>query len=85
MGMRPPSLLVLAAHAKPPCLCSIMWRMMSLMEAMHLWKLCAKVKGDSLGNMMQSFVVVDVDGGGRGGGCRYVKLQIIKEGGGIGR
>ena len=35
-GTRPPSLPLLVAHSKPPRLCSVMLRMMSLMATMHL-------------------------------------------------
>ena len=49
MGMRPPSLPILVAQSKPLHLCSVMLTMMSLITAMHLWKLCTKVRGDSSG------------------------------------
>ena len=49
MGMRPPSLPILAAHLKPLHLCNVMLRMMSLMVAMHLWELCTEVRGDNWG------------------------------------
>ena len=78
MGMRPPSLLVLAAHSKPLHLCSIMLRMMSLMAAIHLWELYTKIKGHNWGRAIQSAILcnatticdVAVGGGGRVGGHR---------------
>ena len=90
MGMRPPSLPILAAHLKPLHLCSVMLRMMSLMAAMHPWELCTKVRGHNWGAersnlllfvmlLLVVMVVVDV--------MVVVvlsKLQIIKDGGGKG-
>ena len=67
LGMRPPSLPILVALSKPLHLCNVMLRMMSLRGAMHLWKLCIEVRGDSWGNerytlllFMMVVVVVDV-------------------------
>ena len=69
MGMRPPSLSILAAHSNALHLCSVMLRMISLMAAMHLWELCTEVRGDILGGersnlllfvMLLLVVVVDI-------------------------
>ena len=57
MGIRPPSLPVLVAHSKALDLCSGILKMMSLMAATHLWELCTKVKGDSLGGERSSLVL----------------------------
>ena len=80
MGMRPPSLPLLPARAKPLHLCNIMLRMMSLMAAMQLGVLCAKFRGDNWGAerwsllLLLAVVVVVV----------LRKLQILKDGGGTG-
>ena len=58
MGMRPPSLPLLPAHAKPLHLCSIMLRMMSLMAAMQLGVLCPEFRGDSLGGERCSLLLL---------------------------
>ena len=64
MAMRSPTLPILAAHSKPLHLCSVMLRMMSLIAAMHLWELCANVRGDSWGdelsNLLLFLLVVNV-------------------------
>ena len=78
MGTRPPSLLLLSAHAKPLHLCKIMLRMMSLMAAMQLGVPVSRVQGRQLGGRaMQSAIVVG-GGGGCGGGRRTQKTTNIK-------
>ena len=58
MGTCPRSLPLLPSHARSLHLCSIMLRMMSLVEAMQLWDLCTEVRGDRLGGERCSLLLL---------------------------